>query len=83
MSEAYEMDEVLKATQNADVLKMMKTHGFITDDIARDYLGVHRLSARIYDLRERGNVIKTVMCGGKNRHGRATRYAKYFLEKAV
>lgn len=83
MSEAYEMDEVLKATQNNDVLRLMKAHGFITDDIARDYLGVHRLSARIYDLRELGNEIRTDICKGKNRHGRTTRYAKYVLEKAV
>ena len=83
MAEMYEMNEVTKATQNNDVLNCMKLHGYITDDMARDQLGVHRLSARIFDLREQGNVIKTLMCNGKNRHGHNTRFAKYLLEKAV
>ena len=83
MAEMYEMDEVTKATQNNDVLNCMKANGFITDDMARDQLGVRRLSARIFDLREQGNEIKTLMCNGKNRHGHNTRFAKYLLEKAV
>ena len=83
MSEMYEMNEKERETQNGDVLKCLKTRGYITDDIARDELGVHRLSARIYDLRGRGNKIKTVMKSGKNRYGRTTRFAHYFLEEAV
>ena len=83
MAEMYEMDEQTRRTQNNDVLRCLKTRGFITDDIARDEFGVRRLSARIFDLREQGNEIKTVMRNGKNRYGHSTRYAYYFLEKAV
>ena len=83
MAEMYEMNETTKETQNNDVLNCMKIHGFITDDMAREWLGVRRLSARIFDLREQGNEIKTLMCEGKNRHGHHTRFAKYLLEKAV
>lgn len=73
------MDELNLATQNADVLDCMKRLGYITDDIARDQLGVHRLSARICDLRGMGVNIQTVMRSGKNRHGHTCRYAQYFL----
>lgn len=72
------MDNVNKETQCFDVLNCMKTNGFITDDIAVD-LGVYRLSARIFDLRNKGFAITTMMCNGKNRHGHTCRYARYSL----
>ena len=72
------MDEMNRATQNFDVLNFIKTNGSITDDDARD-IGVHRLSARIFDLRGMGVNIQTVMCNGKNRHNHTCRYARYFL----
>ena len=78
-----EMDEMNRATQNFDVLDCMKKKGYITNRIASSELGVERLSARIYDLREMGFSIKTTMVNGKNRHGNNTRFARYSLEKVV
>lgn len=83
MAEMYEMNEETRPSQNKDILNCLKMNGFITDDMARDQLGVRRLSARIFDLREQGNEIITLICEGKNRHGRNTRFAKYLLKKAV
>ena len=82
MTEMYEMDEKNRATQNTDVMYCMKTNGYISKKEA-DALGVWRLSARIYDLREQGNEIQTIMTEGITRHGRKSRYARYFLVKAV
>lgn len=52
----------------------------ITQDEAKDYYGIGRLSARIKDLRELGHPIVTVKETGKNRYGNTTRYARYFYD---
>lgn len=43
--------------------------------------GITRLSARIYDLRERGHKIGMVWEESVNRYGTPVRYGKYFIEK--
>ena len=43
--------------------------------------GITRLSARIYDLRERGHKIGMVWEESVNRYGTQVRYGKYFIEK--
>ena len=62
-----------------DILNYMRTHQFITDEDAREQFGVHRLSARIHDLREKGFVIDTVIVDGITRYNRHCKYARYFL----
>jgi len=73
------MDKVEKPSGTGDILKYLQTHQFITDEIAREEFGVHRLSARIFDLRKKHN-IRTVIVEGKTRYNRTCKYARYFLE---
>ena len=63
------------------VLCYLKEFGSITPlDALRD-LGIFRLGARIFDLRERGYMVTTEMVEVKNRWGEFTRIAKYRLEE--
>ena len=49
----------------------------LTSSQAFELFGVTRLSARIYDLRNKGYHIDTLMMEGKTRFGETCRYAKY------
>lgn len=71
-------NKVEKPSGTKDILEYMRHNAFITDEIARDKFGVHRLSARIFDLRKK-YTIKTVIVEGKNRYGKTCKYARYFL----
>jgi len=73
------MDKTVKPSGTSDILKYMQTHSFITDEIAREKFGVHRLGAIIFNLRKT-HTISTVIVEGKTRYGRTCRYARYFLE---
>lgn len=66
-------------TQNERVLEHLKEKGGITHLEAMHEYGICRLASRIADLREKGVKIKREMVRGKNRHGEATRFAKYEL----
>ena len=68
-------------TQEEKILDYMERHGSITPLEAMNELGVMRLGARIYDLKESGIKIITETVKGKNRDGEPTRYARYRLEK--
>lgn len=46
---------------------------------AWELLGIYRLSARIWDLREDGYDIEDVTIRGKNRFGEHVHYKKYFM----
>ncbi len=68
-------------TQEEKILDYMERHGSITPLEAMNELGVMRLGARIYDLKESGIKIITETVKGKNRDGETTRFARYRLEK--
>ena len=63
------------------VLDYMEEFGSITPiDAFRD-LGITRLSAIVFNLKEEGHDIDKVIETGKNRFGNRTRYARYSLGK--
>ena len=67
--------------QTEKILDYMERHGSITDVEAYTNLGVRRLGARIYDLKDSGvKIIKETEIG-KNRDGVTVHYARYRLEK--
>lgn len=68
-------------SQNQMVLSHMTKHKTITSIEAFECYGITRLSARIYDLRERGHKIGMVWEESVNRYGTPVRYGKYFIEK--
>lgn len=67
-------------TQCEKVLRHLREFGTITPmDAIREY-GCLRLGARICDLRQDGNQIKSKIVTGRNRFGEVTHYAEYSLE---
>lgn len=72
------MENKIRRTQTSDILAYMQAGNFITDELARELFGAHRLSAIIFNLRKT-HIIRTVMVEGKNRYGTISRYAKYYL----
>lgn len=67
--------------QKKTVLDYIRESGSITPlDAFRD-LGVTRLAAVIFELKEDGHDIHTERERGKNRFGQPTRYARYSLGK--
>ena len=68
-------------TQCERILRHLREVGSITAAEAVDEYGVHRLAARISDLRRRDVKIKKETAQGKNRYGEVTRFAKYRLEE--
>ena len=67
-------------SQNAKILSYLMEHDGITQVQAAERFGCYRLSARIYDLKEEGHEIKTIICVKKNMEGNTVRFAKYVLE---
>ena len=61
------------------ILEYLKEHDYITNDIAIDLFRCYRLSARIFDLRIRGNLIETEMVFSEDDNGDPMKYAKYRL----
>lgn len=61
------------------ILAYMATHGGITQADAFLHLGVGRLGARIYDMRERGIPIEARMVGVKKKDGSQAFVAKYYI----
>ena len=68
-------------SQEQRVLKYMKDFGSITGAEAFLDLGVYRLSAVIYNLRDKGYKIESEKEEGKNRYGEKTRYSRYRLNQ--
>lgn len=59
-------------THKKQILEWLEKNKSITPLDALHYIGCYRLSARIYDLRQEGNVIETDKSNG---------YATYFLHQ--
>lgn len=62
------------------ILNHMKKYGSITSKEAFELFGCTRLSARIYDLRDKGYQIATDSRTEKNRYGVSTTFAVYKLK---
>lgn len=69
-----------KKTQAERVLEYIKKFGSITTLEAFRDLGVTRLSARIFELRNKGLNIDSTNVTSKNRYGETCTYAKYYLK---
>jgi len=70
-----------KKNQRERVLDWLQKYGSISDNDARDELGIRRCGARIFELREQGYNIATKMEVCKNRFGENVRYGVYHLEE--
>lgn len=68
--------------QTDRLLQYLKTHREIDPLTAWDELGIYRLGARIYDLREAGHPITSDRKLVDNRFGEECRVALYTLEAA-
>lgn len=66
-------------TQNEKVLAYLRENGSISPLEAMEALGIMRLGARIYDLKEQGADIETRRETKKNRYGVPVTYARYVL----
>ena len=66
-------------TQCQRIMAHLTMYGEITAAEAMDRYGVARLAARIAELREKGNDIKTIKRKSKNRYGRMVTYGVYTL----
>lgn len=73
----------MKGNSQADrLLHYLKTHAGITPDVAYTKLGIYRLSARIFDLRDKGYKILTTMIPVKSKfNGEEVYVARYSLVK--
>jgi hypothetical protein len=70
-----------KTNQKDNVAKFMKSHGRITTYEAYRKLGVTRLSAVIYNLRNEGKTVYDRFVTGKNRYGEIVSYKEYSFRK--
>lgn len=68
-------------TQAERIMDYLREHGSINPKQAMEELGIMRLGARIFDLKEQGVPIVTERVTGKNRHGETTSFASYKLEE--
>ena len=73
------MGGIITESQNKMILKHLKENpkGITSMEAIRRY-GITRLSGRIFDLRERGNVIEREMEDNSNNSGK---HARYYLVK--
>ena len=69
---------VLDCTQQR-VYDFIKEHGSITTQQANKELGETRLSARIFELKEKGVNIQDEWLWVKNRYGEKRHVKKYFI----
>jgi len=66
-------------TQNDLVLEYLQKFGHITSLQAFEDLGVTRISARIYDLRQDGHIIESQFIDVPRRNGQTARVKRYTL----
>ena len=64
-------------TQRDMIADYMERHGSISSWEAIKEFGVTRLSARIFELKERGYLISKERVTTKNRYGKSVTYDKY------
>lgn len=62
------------------ILEHLKNFPYLTSKEAFEKYGVTRLAACIFDLREKGYEIETVMVETTTRFGESCRYARYVLK---
>ena len=67
--------------QCVDALEYMERNGSITAREAFIKLGIERLSAVIFDLKQLGYPIGGVIERGLNRKGKPVHYKRYYLSK--
>ena len=70
-----------KDTHYYRILKHLQNFGSITSFDAIRKFGATRLSAVIFDLRQDGYIIDTVMESGRNRYGKIIKYARYVYDE--
>lgn len=68
-------------TQRDKILAHFKKYGSITPLDALREFGCMRLATRIFELKEDGYKIKTVIEKAKNKSGEPVHYARYFLKE--
>lgn len=71
----------VKRSQKSKVFDYLDRFGSITPLEAFENFAITRLGARIYDLRQLGIVIDTVIERGFNRFGEPIKFARYFLRR--
>ena len=69
-------------TQGEKVLDYMKKHGSITTMEAFTHFGITRLSARVFELREKGYMIDSDPVKVKTRDGEKVTVARYTLKES-
>lgn len=62
------------------ILEHLRKYPWLTSKDAFELYGITRLAACIFDLRERGYYIETVMVETTTRFGEPCRYARYILK---
>lgn len=70
----------MQMNKHRAVLEWLRENGSITSMEAIENFGATRLSAIIFDLREKGHDIETVMVEGRDRYGHRMGYARYVLK---
>lgn len=68
-------------TQEQMIIRHIKKFGSITPVQAMKEYGIMRLSARIWDLKDKGYPIETNIETSENRFGEKVSYAKYSLRE--
>lgn len=63
------------------ILEHLRKYPWLTSDEAFRKYGITRLAACIFDLREKGYDIETVMVETETRFGESCRYARYILHE--
>ena len=61
------------------ILEHLRKNPWLTSKEAFEKYGITRLSACIFDLREKGYNIETIMVETTTRFGETSRYARYVL----
>lgn len=70
-------------TQCSRILDWLTSGKSLTAEQALSAMGIARCAARIQDLRDAGNIIKTRMITVRNRYGEPCRVAEYTLKKSA
>ena len=70
-----------KLTQRDKIIAYCKEYGSITPLDALREFGCMRLATGIFELKEDGYKIKTVIEKAKNKSGEPVHYARYYLEE--
>jgi len=63
------------------ILEHLRKYPWLTSEEAFREYGITRLAACIFDLREKGYDIETVMVETETRFGESCRYARYILHE--